>query len=222
MGISGEFQDEEKTPRDSVSAVGIKRIRDFPSERMNDYLWHFTRMRCEPFPGDDWDRYFEDLIGRGTAPYSAFHSLLNILKNKRIVSSPKLIRGGYPVVCFTAAPLGELKRLRTWQNHLARMRFSMYGIGIRKDAAEKLGIAPVIYGDDDEFESLPEAGRFRFQVKRPGGHDWTVEKEWRCRGDVDLGDLDHDSMAVSVSTQCEADEISYGFQVKNVFRLPAE
>ncbi|MBN1296688.1 hypothetical protein JXA80_07895 [bacterium] len=159
--------------------------RDMPG--FDTCLWHFTRTRSAPWPGETRAHYIDDLCGFRTehAPYSAQQSLDRILTARRIEPGDRLIRGRYDVVSFTSASWQVIKNLFSWQSHLRRVRFEPFAVGIRRTDADAVGLKPVIYGRPPDYARLPESSRWRFQNRGSGMVDWTEEKEWRCKGPLD-------------------------------------
>jgi hypothetical protein len=125
-----------------------------------------------------------------------------------------MIRGDAKVVCFTAVPLRELPQLRSFRSHLARWDFEPYGVCIRRGWLEQHGCAPVRYGDDAFWESLAAEVRPFFQVRtstsRRSGRvtDWSIEREWRHVGNVDLSKLPTDAGLIFVPSREEAEQIA--------------
>jgi hypothetical protein len=162
-----------------------------------NYVWHLTRSRFEPWPNETMGEYLDNLLGIGQpAPYSAQAVLNRIIDKKRIVSASKLIRGGFSVVCFTGIKRQNLPMLFTWQNHLGRHRFEPWGIGIRKETVEKYTILPALYGPVDIYNRLPQSMKWRFQKYDRTTPQWAVELEWRHLGDLDLVAVNPSDMAV--------------------------
>jgi hypothetical protein len=116
--------------------------------------------------------------------------LAHILATQRLFASGHLIRGGFPVVCFTAVPLDQLRQHRVFRTHVARWDFERFGLAIRREVLLRLGARPVAYGPASTYRSVAEADRPFFQCAstRRGAHpvDWQSELEWRILGDVDL------------------------------------
>ena len=117
------------------------------------------------------------------------------------------------MVCFTAVPLSELPQLRSFRSHLARWDFEPYGICIRREWLESRDCLPVRYGDDSLWASLDLQDRPYFQVQtstcRQSGRtiDWSVEREWRHVGDVELEELPANAGLVFVPTREEAEQL---------------
>jgi hypothetical protein len=163
----------------------------------NQYIWHFTRTRYTPWPGETMAEYLDNLLGMGRpAPYPAGMVLQRIINEKRIQSNTYLVRGNIPVVCFCGASWGTVRNLFTWQNHLRRYRFEPYAIGIHKSELTRQGILPVIYAPDAVFRQLSPHDRWRFQKFDRYTVKWVDEAEWRSRSDVDLSVIPDDKLAV--------------------------
>ncbi len=172
------------------------------------YLWHFTRGRAAPWPGDGWEIYLDGLAGEGQrVPYSTVDALERILCSRKIMASRYLIRGGYPVVCLSDAPFSHIREMNQWQVHLRRTRFELSGIGIRRETAIQMGAKPVIYGSESRFNELDERDRFRFQKDAVKSGDWRKEQEWRIRGDIDLRGASKNELVVIVRDESEYSRI---------------
>jgi hypothetical protein len=185
-----------------------------PSAENWPFLTHSTRRREGPWPDQSQIDYLDDLIlARNGADHSALAALRRILQKQRLLATAQTIRGGTPVVSFTAVPLAELDRLRVFRPHRGRWDFEPYGISIRRDWLQRNGARPVLYGDDRLWASLPADDRPFFQRRRtqrsPDGQiDWTVEAEWRVVGDIDLSHLPPDAGLLFVPTRTHAREIA--------------
>lgn len=178
-----------------------------------DWPWvvHFTRACAGEFPGETRAEYLAALAGPEDPRFhDARRALERILAEGRIRSSTRLIRGGHAVVSFTAAHPGDLARLARWARHLGRMTFEPYGVGLRRAAALRLGIRPAVYGPPGLQAALPAEERHLFQVGRGRREEWTPEREWRARGDVDLGRWPPEDAVVVVPTRAEAAELRAG------------
>jgi hypothetical protein len=151
------------------------------------WLVHCTRGRVGAWPGET-QRQFRDgmlLAGGYTADRGPLQALIRIVRSGRLVAAGQATRRSHPVVCFSAVPLVELMQRRCFRAHLGRWDYEPYGVAIRLDAARKMGIQPVIYGDPKERDMLARRDRYRFH---PVGktYDWRSEREWRSAETVDL------------------------------------
>jgi hypothetical protein len=112
----------------------------------------------------------------------AFRRLCKIVKEGRILGTTKYIKGAYKCVCFSEAPLINLKDGLI--NPEAYSCYSPFGIMFSKRQIFKLGGRPVIYQTEEEFEDLPEKYRWRHVTYEPNIDrpiDFTWEREWRIQ-----------------------------------------
>lgn len=178
------------------------------------YLTHCTRRRSGPWPGENEDKFLDDLIlDRPGADHSALAALWRITRSGRLMAGSDFVRGRTPVVSLTAVPLSEIGRLRTYRSHLGRWDFEPYGICIRRDWLERRGTRPVRYGDEALWKSLAAAERPFFQ--KSDSHtasgkliDWTVEREWRHVGDLTLDGIPADAALLFVASEAEARQLA--------------
>ena len=160
-----------------------------PARRAGDwpYVMHYTRACPAELPGETRWAYVRSLVeSRDPGFHRGSRVLRRILAGSCIQASGRLIRGGHAVVSFTAAHPADVAALARWARHLGRWTFEPYGMGVRRELAPRLGLRPVVYGPPGLYRALPEAERYLFQVADTAGIDWTAEREWRARGDVDL------------------------------------
>jgi hypothetical protein len=59
----------------------------------------------------------------------------------------------------------------------------------------QLGARPVVYGEERDWDLMPETERPFFQAMG-GKHDWREEQEWRIQGEVRLKDFAPDEILV--------------------------
>jgi hypothetical protein len=108
-----------------------------------------------------------------------------IIKEKVLNGGTGYIRGSYRCICFTEAPLTKLPIMFANRKSMG-IRYSPYGFMFSKKWLHSKGARPVIYGDDSDFEKLPEELRYR-HVKLFFGNkystDYTWEREWRLLND---------------------------------------
>ncbi|MBW2090806.1 MAG: hypothetical protein JRI34_01615 [Deltaproteobacteria bacterium] len=178
----------------------------------NSYLIHFTRSCPGPWPGETLYEYYKSLVeGNEGAAHTAFDTLNRILKEQRIRGSNHLIRGQTPVVSFTGQPLKNIESLIRYRRGLIRWAFEPYGIAIAKEILVKVGVRPAIYCGEEEWEGLPENQKYRFQLHQPPDTDWTMEKEWRLPGDLDLKTISSKYIRIILPSLQEAEQIASDF-----------
>ncbi len=164
---------------------------------LEGYLWHYTRSRAGPWPGQTRDEWFEALAdGRKDATHTAAHALLRIVTEKRIRSGSHLVRGAASVVSLSARPPDVLCALRHYRCWLGRWDYEPWAVGIRREAARGMGARPVHYLPSSAYAMLATGERWRFQKHEPPETDWSHEEEWRILGDIDLSRLTPDDWVV--------------------------
>lgn len=177
------------------------RLIDLPASiQWSDYLVHCTRGRSGPLPGQSESQYADEILlgGAGALPADPLQTLRRILTVGWLCGSARVTQAAYPIVCWSAVPLPELLRRRTFRAHLGRWDYEPFGIAIRRRAAERLGILPAIYGAAGDKNALPDDQRWRYQAAgRTGG--WQAEREWRHRGSLALQRLGPDEAFVFVA-----------------------
>ena len=157
------------------------------------YLAHCTR-RCDgPWPDQSEEDYLDSLLlGLASSHRSPLSALSRIVQQRRLIASAVTNRAGARVVSFTEVPLAELPALRTFRPHRARWDFEPYGICIERQWLTRVGTKPVTYGENATWSRLTASERPFFQKSRSDAAqpvDWTIEKEWRHIGDVNLQSL---------------------------------
>jgi len=198
---SGGARPFDPRPRVQVTrpaTAGPGRLASVRQTNSDDWLLHCTRECDGPWPGQPRDEYLDDLIlGRDSADHSVQCTLRRILMERRLRAVSRPVRGGPPAVSFTACPLEELATRRIFRGHRGRWDFEPYGLAISRDWLTARGARPVVYRDhrdlvDGDLFEQPAVSR------GPGNLDWTIEREWRHSGDVDLESLPADRGLVLV------------------------
>lgn len=139
-------------------------------------------------------------------------TLFEIVSSTRILASGRWTADRSPVVSLTAQPLERWPELRRYRPHLGRWDFEFFGVALSRGRVLELGGRSVIYGDHQTRRKLAPADLPWFQQSwtRQAGSaiDWTVEQEWRVRGDIDLRQFGPEEAYLFVSNQEAADRIS--------------
>jgi len=138
------------------------------------------------------------------AAHTGFDTLNRILREGMIRGSSRMIRGTTPVVSLTECLPHNLSHLIKWRTGLARWTFEPYGIALDGELLLKLGADRVIYGDDRVYESLPPEERYRFQLADPARNNWSEEREWLLKGNLDLREVRSEDIVILVRTVEEA------------------
>lgn len=197
-----------------ASCVGHDFFTELPWHD-GEYFVHWTRRRNGPWPGEADPDFLDDLLlSRDSANHSAFATLSRIVQQRQLIASATGIRGETAVVSFSAKPLLEVTKQRTFRSHRGRWDCEAYGLCLRREWLHARGIKPVIYGDDDVWSSLPNSDRPFFQLKttrsRRGAKtiDWTQEVEWRIPNDLDLSKASSEDVLLFVPTEDEARQLA--------------
>ncbi|CAD76451.1 hypothetical protein RB9779 [Rhodopirellula baltica SH 1] len=186
-----------------------KKSTDSNVLEQDEWLVHCTR-RCDgPWPGQSWTQYRDEMLlgSDEAAARESLHSLRRIVRMRRLIAGATTSKKDHRVVCLSAVPLPDLLRRRTFRSHVSRWDYEPFGIAIRRSAASKVGLRPVIYGPASVRDGLPADERYLYQAEGRD-QDWTAEKEWRSLGDVDLDSLDVDDVCVFVPSETDGQVIA--------------
>lgn len=114
---------------------------------------------------------------------SAFSNLQSIVYNRCLRGTSRLIKGGYPCVCFSEAPLSLLPN--GLRNRSDGGNYSPFGVMVDKTWLFARGGRPVIYEPDADYEALPPSHAWRHVKYEPTASDhpvdFTWEREWRIQ-----------------------------------------
>jgi hypothetical protein len=173
-------------------------------ENPGRWLIHCTRGRQGAWPGESESQFRDWLLLTVPHPVdlSPLATLRRIVGQRHLIGGGPTIRAGQPVICFSAAPLLDFVAQRTFRSHLGRWDAEPYGLAISRTAAKRLGARPVIYVDPTTDPAIAERSRWRLQP-RGTTFDWSREREWRLRGDLDLRHLASDQAIVFVARRQE-------------------
>ncbi len=184
----------------SSSSLMAKSLLENPAR----WLIHCTRGRQGAWPGESESQFRDWLLL--TAPHpvdlSPLATLRRIVGQRHLIGGGPTIRAGQPVICFSAVPLLEVISQRTFRSHVGRWDAEPYGIAISRPAAKRLGARPVIYVEDTTEPAIAQRCRWRLQP-RGTTYDWSREREWRLRGDLDLRHFTRDQAIVFVARRQE-------------------
>ncbi|MEZ6090731.1 MAG: hypothetical protein R3C05_22465 [Pirellulaceae bacterium] len=172
------------------------------------YLIHCTRERIGAWPDQSEQAYCEEiLLLARRIDDDAIDVLRRIVQSERLIASANITRGSHRVICFSERPVEALTSKRVFRSHLGRWDYEPFGIAIRKTLAKTLGLRPVIYGDDADFQALPQDQQPFFQNKGTR-NDWTQEREWRGLGDLDLSLIAADDAFIFVDSVAAAQRLA--------------
>ncbi len=139
--------------------------------------------------------YYHDIINATEYPRSAFHTLINIIKSKRIAGSGRHMPANEPMVSFSSLPPVQAIDLMRWRSRYRQMSFEPYGVAIQESIAADFGVVPVRYYDGRLPSEVPVDDRWQWQSKGKLG-DWQAEHEYRHRGDLLLDRIPREYLRV--------------------------
>ena len=177
----------------------------------SQYLLHWARRQSNAWPDQNQDTHLDHLIfGSSDDRYLEVMTLCRIIASNRLIGAAHLTRDPAPVVCFSAVSVGELPDRTVFRKHLARWDFVPYGLAIRKTVLQAAGCKEVIYGNNSKWNELPDEQKpwFQLETSSNGKIDWTEEREWRLRGDLDLSKIATDDAFAFVKTTSDAERLS--------------
>ena len=177
------------------------------------YLVHCTRATIGPLPDESEYSFRMRVWSQQEAiAWQPLETLARICHDGRLRATSAITRTDTRCVSFSAVPLVPLLKRRIFRSHLSRWDWEPYGVLIRRDALQRCGARQVIYGNEADFEKLPESDKPFFQpllrrANKPT-ESWADEREWRVAGDVVLRALPDGSVVLFVRTQPEAQQLS--------------
>ncbi len=195
-GSTRKFSPPPSAKRLPDTAKNAVRSRSSGSARIRwqDYLFHYTRSCPGPWPGQTYTEYLLGLLDdQPLSGHSALETLIRILSEKLIRAGSGLVRGRERVISLSSHPPPSFRSLRKWNRSLGRWTVEPYGIAISRKGLCTMGAKPAIYGADEIYGLLPGPEKYRFQLSPRGGPSWRDEREWRLRGDLDLGQIGAES-----------------------------
>jgi hypothetical protein len=177
----------------------------------SQWLVHLTRAQPMAWP-DETDAMFLDGLLFGEHSRDCLATLMRIVAQGRLHAGQDMIRGHFPMVCFSEVQPKGLVQQRTFRSHLNRWDYEPFGIAIRKSIIQKLSGRPVIYGDQCTWNVLKENEKPYFQNKtsetKAGAIDWANEKEWRVFGDIDMRNIPISDVIIVVDTTENAERLA--------------
>ncbi len=215
--IVEEFTVSWKQPREEIiSHFDQCSINPEIDVYSSGYLIHWTRTPHGQWPGERAIDYYLEMSQCERFPRSAFDTLRRIVRDGRLLASPRHMPSNIPTVAFSALAPRDLIPLMRWRARYAEMSFEPYGIGIRKENASKLGIRPAIYyagSKPAEFESSP------WLCQSIGTRtDWRQEAEYRHQGDLTLNISPRDIILFcKTAEEAEQLKLEFGIPAVNLF-----
>lgn len=144
---------------------------------LSSNLVHLTKVDCKK-----WDE--SNPADKAGMENEAFFIFLKILRDKKLISNNKMIKGKHKCVCFSETPLPVLQQLFSNKNHIVKYR--PFGIVYNKETIYRMGGLPVIYQPEEDYCKLPPNKahlHMTFDLRKEPPTDFTWEREWRYRSD---------------------------------------
>lgn len=206
-----------KNRRHWVTTIQPDRVATWMSEE--NWLVHTTRGQVPRLDSRASDAVIDTLLlaSSGQTAAEPYQVLERIVRSATLRASCLTTDHRWPVVCFSAKPLLKLLSMRRYRPHLLRWDYEPYGVAIRLEAAQALGLRPVCYGTSRAQTELLPGDEYLFQA-RGKTYDWTEESEWRASGDLKLHHLSRNDVRVFTWSKEERERLSHlcGFDVYSV------
>jgi len=167
-------------------------------------LIHWTRTSNTLWPDERlYDFYNSIVLSDDMYSHSALKTLLKIVGDKTFCSSARHMQKGVKAVSFSSLPPSKASKLMRYRARYREMSFEPYGLAIKANMADDLGVRPVIYGSIDQYRKLNDLDRKYFHsVGRTG--NWPDENEYRLLSDLQFSGIVERDMILIV---CHAHEI---------------
>jgi len=200
-----------RSGRNPVSEYAAIIDNDFRPVENWDHIAHWTHEFHAPWPNEKKYDFYLRITESRSYPSTAFHTLCNILDCKTIYGSAQNQNEMRKAVAFSARPPQEMLSLMTWRNRYNRLNFEPFAIAIKRSAACRTGIRPVIYGPRSLYRRLSANDRPYFQNEGATGGNWRPEHEWRFIGDLPLAEFATDELLIITATAEQAGLINSRF-----------
>ncbi|MDP8205772.1 MAG: hypothetical protein P9L92_03830 [Candidatus Electryonea clarkiae] len=173
---------------------------------------HWTRSTYEPWQGETKSQFYSDIVSSDSKyARSAFRTLMNILKERRIRATSWRMPSSTPMVSFTAAHPSSFVPIMKWRKRYVRPSFEPYGIAFERNSLLKSGAKPIKYDSPENLKTLNSRERLFYQATSDKGNSWSEEKEWRLVGDYSFDFEDNAQMIVFVMSDEECFEVKKNF-----------
>ncbi len=182
-----------------------------PELASGEWLAHFTRSSRGQWPGErSVDYYLSILRSTNEYSHSARQSLRRILSQGNIYGSNKNIRSHDFVAGFTLLGAENAQEMFRYRSNLKNPYFEPYGIALTLPYARSLGLQPVVYGDTDIYDLLPQSSKPLYQCVGKESR-WLREQEWRYLGDFDVSNLDPKCTRIIVANEEDRKHLGAAF-----------
>lgn len=170
------------------------------------FLIHWTRTCAGPWPGERAIDYYRAILQSPRYPRTALDTLRRIGATRQIWASPRHMPGNTPTVALSGLSPRDAVPLMRWRARYGQMSYEPYGIGIRRAAAERLGVVPVHYYDNSASSRPQHIETWQTQ-SRGKITDWRTEDEFRYLGSLDLTDIEPNDLRLFCRYPSEVDAL---------------
>ncbi|NLD93333.1 MAG: hypothetical protein GX639_11780 [Fibrobacter sp.] len=191
-----------------------KPIDENKTEKLDNYLFHWTRMPKENWPDESQFDYYMSILKKEGTSRTAFDTLCNIFDKKVICSSSRHAIKKCKIVSFTGVSIGQFFGLMKWRKKYNEMSFEPYGIGIDKEEATTIGFQKVLYCHPEEFDKLSDDEKKRYHSSGKKTN-WSEENEYRLFSDLDLNLIPIEKMICICPTSDESIFIEKKYGIKS-------
>jgi len=176
------------------------------------YIVHWTRTTHSPWPDERAIDYYTAILENDSYPRSAFYTLSNMIRKRRIIASSRHMPGNIATVCFSGCSPHCFVPLMRWRSRYTEMSFEPYGIGIERNYALKIGIKPVVY-----YTKTAPHHHENWLCQSSGKQgDWQKEKEFRFLGDFDFHQIPNEKLICFCHTPDESKRFKTEFGIKTI------
>ena len=172
----------------------------------DNYLIHWTRASNRAWPGELAIDYYRGIFSSERYPRKAYDTLCRIVGTQFLMASGRHMPKKTATVSFSSLSSRDVAPLMRWRSRYSEMSFEPYGIGIRRDAAMRAGVCPVIYLAPGQKRMKGSSDTWLTQSIGTVT-DWRQECEWRHRGDLHLARFTRDELLTICRTSDEARDI---------------
>ncbi|MFH2035627.1 MAG: hypothetical protein ABIJ45_04435 [Candidatus Zixiibacteriota bacterium] len=206
--IDNKFKISYSKPISSAKIeIDTNKIVNSIDAQLKDYLIHWTRASNSPWPGETIYKFYDSILSLdGNYSHDGIETLKRILTENKLRASSRHLRKGASAVAFSSLCPSRATELMKWRLRYHEMSFEPYGLAIRKDVAEKIGVRKVLYGNPEMYQYLDDGDRPYFQNMGTIG-DWLPEQEYRHLGNINLLSIPNEAMAVIVFRKNDIDKI---------------
>jgi len=199
-----------------INAIDLKpdEIDSTIDNYLRGYLVHWTRASNSQWPDETaYDFHSAIIDSENSYPRRGIDTLIHILQTGTLIASSRHYRENISAVAFSSLLPTEAVKLMRWRARYSEMTFEPYGIAIREDFADTIGIKKVFYGSPEMHDYLTDDDKPYFQNIGTVGY-WMPEKEYRHLGNINLNLIPREDLIVIVRKPDEIEAVRTVFNGK--------